>query len=55
MCLTKRPGGETPINNSITLYDSLQQRAPEFIKVVEEKVGEGMKGHGFVAHTKLVD
>ncbi|KAK5065016.1 hypothetical protein LTR84_000851 [Exophiala bonariae] len=30
-------GGETPVNNSITLYDKLKQQVPDFIKVVEEK------------------
>jgi hypothetical protein len=31
-------GGETPINNSIILYQRLKEKHPEFIKNVEEKV-----------------
>lgn len=31
-------GGETPINNSIVLYEELKKRHPEFIDGIEEKV-----------------
>ncbi len=31
-------GGETPINNSITLYRALKEKYPEFIEEVEKKV-----------------
>jgi len=31
-------GGETPINNSITLYDALKKEVPEFIEEIEQKV-----------------
>lgn len=31
-------GGETPINNSITLYKELQKRYPEFLSELEKKV-----------------
>ncbi len=31
-------GGETPINNSIILYQRLKEKHPEFIEAVEEKV-----------------
>jgi len=36
--LTAGEGGETPINNSITLYEELKQRHPEFINGIERKV-----------------
>jgi hypothetical protein len=31
-------GGETPINNSVLLYDSLKKSHPQFIKDLEDKV-----------------
>ena len=31
-------GGETPINNSIVLYQKLKETHPEFIEEVEKKV-----------------
>lgn len=31
-------GGETPINNSIVLYEQLKERHPEFIEELEKKV-----------------
>jgi hypothetical protein len=31
-------GGETPINNSIILYESLKAKHPEFIRELREKV-----------------
>lgn len=31
-------GGETPINNSIILYQRLKERHPDFIEAVEQKV-----------------
>ena len=31
-------GGETPINNSIVLYEKLKEKHPEFIEEVEKKV-----------------
>jgi hypothetical protein len=33
-------GGETPINNSIVLYDALKKEFPEFIDEIDKKVGE---------------
>lgn len=35
----KAAGGETPINNSIALYEELKKRHPEFIEEIEKKVG----------------
>jgi hypothetical protein len=35
-------GGETPINNSIVLYDALKKEFPEFIDEVDKKVGLGI-------------
>lgn len=32
-------GGETPINNSIVLYERLKEAVPEFLEELEEKVG----------------
>jgi len=38
-CLSEpETGGETPINNSITLYKALKETYPEFIEEVERKV-----------------
>jgi hypothetical protein len=31
-------GGQTPINNSITLYGALKKEVPEFIEEIERKV-----------------
>lgn len=31
-------GGETPINNSVLLYDRLKNTHPEFIKEIENRV-----------------
>jgi hypothetical protein len=31
-------GGETPINNSLVLYDALKKEFPEFIDEVDKKV-----------------
>jgi hypothetical protein len=31
-------GGETPINNSIVLYQGLKEKHPEFIEEIEKKV-----------------
>jgi alpha-ketoglutarate-dependent taurine dioxygenase len=35
-------GGETPINNSITLYRALKERYPRFIEEVETKVRQSL-------------
>jgi hypothetical protein len=35
-------GGETPINNSIVLYDALKTEFPEFIDEVDKKVSLGI-------------
>jgi hypothetical protein len=32
-------GGETPINNSIILYDALKAEFPEFINEIEKRAG----------------
>lgn len=38
-CLSEpENGGETPINNSIILYEALKNKYPEFIEEVEKKV-----------------
>ena len=37
-------GGETPINHSVTLFEYLKGRHPEFIEELEKKVQASVPG-----------